>query len=231
MKNTTINLGVVKRVASALGELNEQAVYVGGAVVSLYADDPAADDVRPTKDVDISLEIASFTELEELRLKLVDKGFSQRAETTVNCRFWLGDIMVDVMSTTAVGWAPANEWFKSGFQHIELQNVNGMPIRLLSFPYFFASKLAAFNDRGGLDPRASKDFEDIVYLLDNRLGLVNDFLGAPIVVRTYLISELEKILESPVLQEAVLSNLYHETQTVRFAQIIQKLKQIVSLEK
>ncbi len=68
MKNTTINLGVIKKVASALGELNERVIFVGGAVVSLYSNDPAADDVRPTKDVDISLEIFSVGDLEKLKL-------------------------------------------------------------------------------------------------------------------------------------------------------------------
>lgn len=60
MLNTLINRLAARKIAQALGELNEQVVYVGGAVVSLYVDDPAAEDVRPTKDVDISLEIASI---------------------------------------------------------------------------------------------------------------------------------------------------------------------------
>jgi hypothetical protein len=44
LKNKKINLGIVRKVATALGELNDQVAYVGGAIVSLYADDPAADD-------------------------------------------------------------------------------------------------------------------------------------------------------------------------------------------
>ncbi len=75
LKNTIINIGVIKKIAAALGNLNEQVVYVGGAVVSLYADDEAADDVRPTKDIDISLSIATLHELEILRQELVQKGF------------------------------------------------------------------------------------------------------------------------------------------------------------
>ncbi len=75
MKNTLINRKAIKKVASALGELNEKVIYVGGAVVSLYIDDTAADDVRPTKDVDISIKIASLGELEELRQTLAQKGF------------------------------------------------------------------------------------------------------------------------------------------------------------
>lgn len=52
MENKVINLHVVAEIAKALKELKEQIVFVGGAVVSLYTDDPAADEIRPTKDVD-----------------------------------------------------------------------------------------------------------------------------------------------------------------------------------
>ena len=53
------------------------------AVVSFYIDDPAADDVRPTKDIDIVLEIASLVELEEVRTKLTKKGFYQSNEDDI----------------------------------------------------------------------------------------------------------------------------------------------------
>ena len=87
MKNTLINREATKKIAIALGELNEYVVYVGGAVVSLYIDDPSAEDVRPTKDIDISLEIATLGELEALRKKLIEKGFFQSHEDDVICRF------------------------------------------------------------------------------------------------------------------------------------------------
>lgn len=49
MKNTLINRAITLKIAHALRELNERVVFVGGAVVCLYIDDPAADDVRPTQ--------------------------------------------------------------------------------------------------------------------------------------------------------------------------------------
>ncbi len=55
LKKQTINLKVVESVALALGELNEEVIYVGGAVVSLYVTDEGAEQPRPTKDVDISV--------------------------------------------------------------------------------------------------------------------------------------------------------------------------------
>lgn len=50
MKNKAININTIKQVAAALGELNARVAFVGGAVVSLYADNPGDEDVRPTKD-------------------------------------------------------------------------------------------------------------------------------------------------------------------------------------
>lgn len=63
LKNTQINRLATRKIALALGELNEKVIYVGGAVVSLYIDDPSAEDIRPTKDIDISFEIFSFSQL------------------------------------------------------------------------------------------------------------------------------------------------------------------------
>ena len=39
LKNQTINLKVVEKVALSLEELNDQVIYVGGAVVTLYVTD------------------------------------------------------------------------------------------------------------------------------------------------------------------------------------------------
>lgn len=77
MKNTAIHRDIILKVAAALGDLNEQVVYVGGATVGLYVNDPSAEDMRPTMDVDISLSVASFSELEQARVELLQKGFTQ----------------------------------------------------------------------------------------------------------------------------------------------------------
>ena len=60
MENKVINIHVVAEIAEALGEIKNDIVFVGGAVVSSYTDDPAADEIRPTKDVDITLEIVNL---------------------------------------------------------------------------------------------------------------------------------------------------------------------------
>lgn len=228
MKNATINRGVIKIIARALGELNEQVIYVGGATVGLYINDPAADDVRPTKDVDISLSIATIAELEKIREELTRRKFIQTAEDDVICRFRYAEVKVDVMNTKAIGWAPANPWFAPGFALKEKVEVEEQIIQILPLPYFLATKFEAYNGRGKNEPRTSHDFEDIVYVLENRTDIAEQIITAPEDVKPFLKSEFESILKDSAKQEAILGNLYYETRDERFNMIIEKLKIIVN---
>ena len=227
LKNTLLNRNVIKTVAKGLGELNQRVVYVGGAVVSIYINDPAADDVRPTKDIDISLEIASLTELEEIRQELRNKGFSQTAEEDVICRFRYRDIKVDVMSTREIGWAPANIWFEEGFKFKEPVNIDEQKIYTLPLPYFLASKFTAYHNRGEKDPRTSHDFEDIIYIIDNQTELVEILNNSQGKVLEFLKAEFKAIITDPRMREAMLGNLFPTTQTQRMDLIIAKLKAII----
>ncbi|WP_373517166.1 nucleotidyl transferase AbiEii/AbiGii toxin family protein [Pricia sp.] len=223
MKNTLINKEVIKKIALTLGELNNDVIYVGGATVSLYINDPAADDVRPTRDIDISLQILSIPQLEEIRELLVDKGFKQSADLGVICRFKLDDILIDVMSTKAVGWAPANQWFADGFDQRETVLIDEIQIQIMPLPYFLASKFSAFTDRGGSDPRYSKDFEDITYILNNRMDWHEVLINSEANVKEFLARRLQKINDSSMLQEAMRGNLFYEGQSERFKMIIEKI--------
>lgn len=183
LKNTQINRAVTRKIARALGSLNEQVVYVGGAVVSLYIDDPAADDVRPTKDLDLMMEIASLSKLVALREELVGKGFIQTADESVICRFRYEDVLVDVMATEPIGWAPGNRWFRQGFNKAYTLALEELTIRLLPLPYFLATKFDAFFDRGVNDVFASRDFEDIVYLFNHVSDIEGQVLNSEAMVK------------------------------------------------
>lgn len=229
MKNTIINRKATKRVAVALGELNEKVIFVGGAMISLYIDDPAAEDVRPTKDIDLTFKIVNIGELEEIRERLTSLGFSQSPEDNVICRFRLQDIKVDVMSTKEIGWAPANPWFATGFEKAISVQIEEKTIKILPFTYFLATKFSAFTSRGGRDPRMSHDFEDIVYLLNYTLNFKEEIINsADEDVKQYLIESFRKILQEDKLQEAIIANLYFEDQMARFERILEELKLIVN---
>ncbi len=227
LKNTIINRTIIRRIALALGAVNEQVVFVGGATVSFYINDPAADDLRPTKDVDISLAIATLGELEAIREELVQRGFIQSAEDDVICRFRYEDIKVDVMNIKAIGWAPSNPWFAPGFERRETIAVEEQQVQILPLPYFLASKFTAYNDRGAKDPRTSHDFEDIVYVLDNRIDIVEQLWKAPMDVKPYLIEQFQLILGDRVMQEAIYSNLFYEIREERFERIMEIARSLV----
>ena len=53
MENRIINIEILAEVAEALKDIKDDMVFVGGAVVSLYADETAADEMRPTEDIDM----------------------------------------------------------------------------------------------------------------------------------------------------------------------------------
>lgn len=90
-------------------------------------------------------------------------------------------------------------------------------------------RFSAFNDRGAKDPRTSHDFEDIVYILDNRLDLVEQLIAAPEDVKSFLKNEFKAILEDTLKQEAILGNLFYENRDIRFNKIIEGIKQITAL--
>ena len=81
------SIEAIKTIARALGDLNDQVIYVGGAVVALYADDPGAPEIRPTKDVDIVVEVASVLELEKFRQKLAERDINLDKDAKIMCRF------------------------------------------------------------------------------------------------------------------------------------------------
>ena len=73
----------VRRVADALGDLLDDIVFVGGAVVPLLATDPAAGAFRPTNDVDFVTRVASRAEYSALESALHARGFTH--DTSPGC--------------------------------------------------------------------------------------------------------------------------------------------------
>ena len=77
-----INILRLKVVAEVLSSLNVLFVFVGGATVSLYASDPnLATEVRPTDDVDVVVELATYSGFVQLEERLREVGFVNDLES------------------------------------------------------------------------------------------------------------------------------------------------------
>lgn len=222
-----INLESVELVAEGLKELREKVVFVGGAVLGLYVDDPSVDTARMTKDIDLTIELANLGHWATLQERLTELGFSPNPEELVICRYFYQGIQVDIMPASDSHFGPSNVWYLPGFQYtIPFVLRNRLSIRLLSLPYFLATKFTAFHSRGG-DPRSSHDFEDIIFLTDNSSNLPAVILEADPTVRNYLISEFEKIWANPYRDEIVGCHLLPWNVDARLEIVLEKIAAII----
>ncbi len=80
-------------------------------------------------------------------------------------------------------------------------------VKILSAPYFIATKLEAFKDRGNSDGRSSHDFEDIIYILENRIGIWEEMKSANEPVKEYLRLEFLELFNNPNIFEWIDSHV------------------------
>ena len=96
--NSQLHLKVVAQVARALGDLNNEVVYIGGAVISIYATEPGADLPRVTQDIDVCVQVSTFSQMEALREQLADKQIYPDPEGTHMYRYTHKGILIDFNS-------------------------------------------------------------------------------------------------------------------------------------
>ncbi|MES2701960.1 MAG: nucleotidyl transferase AbiEii/AbiGii toxin family protein [Bacteroidota bacterium] len=226
-----INITRIKGVHHALGELNETIVFVGGATISLYADKPEQTDVRPTNDVDVLLEIGSYSEYVRIQEKLSALGFSVDQESKVTCRYKYQGLTVDIMPTNAAALGFTNSWYTKGFSElVEYQIDDRTIVNIFSPPYFIASKMEAFKGRGKNDGRTSRDLEDIVFVLDNRKAIWKELHECGGDVHAYIITEMKALLSNANIREWLSGHLEYETADERSSMILSKIAKLVEGE-
>lgn len=184
----------IKAVANALGALNEKIVFVGGATVSLYPDRQVFE-VRPTDDVDVIVELLNYQNRTGLEERLRSIGFAHDIESGIVCRYRIQGIIVDIIPTNDSSIGFSNRWYPEGFiEAIDYAIDDQCAVKILSAPYFLATKFEAFKGRGRGDGRTSQDFEDIIYVLENRESIWEEMNHVGKEVRDYLRMEFQNLL-------------------------------------
>lgn len=195
-------------IARSLRDLEQPFVFLGGSVIGLLLDDGAAP-IRPTDDVDIAIDVTTFGAYHDLSARLMARGFAPDAsEGAPICRWRLGDIVVDVMPTTAKVLGFTNRWYVDAIaQSIQVELEPGLSARIVTSPYFLATKLEAFLGRGNDDYMASHDLEDVIAVVDGRDLVLDEIAAAPDDVRAYLSATLRHMLATPAFVDAVPGHL------------------------
>ena len=195
------NKFVLETVAHGFGDMLDQFVFVGGTVVELYAASETYTDVRQTDDVDCVVEVTSLARYYMLEEKLRTLGFYDDMDVDAPiCRKLYKGIKVDIMPTDEHILQFTNKWYKEGVKNTQNYVLSQeKSIRILTVPYFIASKLEAFFSpyrKYHLDLYASHDFEDIIYILDNCENIVSLVQNSNATVKTYIQQQFDYLLKN-----------------------------------
>lgn len=223
------NLEMIGHVAKRLGELRDRVVFLGGAATALLITDTAIPDVRITNDVDVIVEIASRGEYYRLAESLRDLGFAEDfSEDAPLCRWRIDGIAVDVMPTDEEILGFSNQWYPQALRTATTREIaDNMAIRVVTGPYFLATKIEAFYSRGKGDFMVSHDMEDIITLLDGRPELAEDVMTAPEEVRIFLARTFNSFIQNRDFLDALPGHLLPDyASQQRIPLLMKKIRQI-----
>lgn len=210
MKRLPPPLELIESAAEILGDLCERVTFVGGATLGLLASDPGSRSPRPTEDVDVTIEIASRVEFSQLETVLRGRGLQNDMSGPV-CRFRKDPLVLDVMPADPAVLGFSNSWYPVAIQTAQRYRfVSGQEINLISAPCFLATKFEAFDsptreDHG--DILASRDFEDIIALIDGRSALPSETQNTVPPLKAYLNRRFVKLMSEPSWMEGVEAHL------------------------
>jgi hypothetical protein len=205
-----MSVELLERGARALGPLIDQVAFVGGATVTLWITDPAAPPPRPTKDVDVVIEVTTPNAFHDFQAQLRARGFREDIDSGVICRWRFktydeaDDLILDAMPAAGGLLGFENPWQSAAMPHAARRMLpSGVGIRAITPPYLVATKLAAFAGRGDGDHLGSHDLEDIIMLTDGREELVDEIATATVDVRAFISEQVTALMAQPRFVDAV----------------------------
>jgi len=203
MANQNLELLIIA--AKLLRPVLNALVFVGGCATGLLVTDEAAAEVRPTFDVDAIAEITSYVEYTTFGERLHKLGFTEDAsEGAPICRWRNSEIKLDLMPLDEHILGFSNRWYKPAMDAAtELEIEPGLRVRVVTAPYFCATKLQAFRGRGKGDYLASHDLEDLLTVIDGRSELLDEMRAAPDDVRSYVAGAIGQMLKAPQFIDAL----------------------------
>lgn len=212
-RETNPNLVIVELAAERLEPLLSDVVFLGGCATGLLLTDNAAPPIRQTIDVDVITEVASLGAYHHLADQLRGLGFREdQSDGAPTCRWVIDVLILDVMPTHAEVLGFGNAWFQPALeQAVDFELPSGRWIRLVTAPYFLATKLAAFEGRGQGDYVMSHDLEDLVAVIDGRPELGVEVQDAEMKLKEHLASKFAALLATPAFLEALPGHLPADT--------------------
>ena len=204
-------------------------VYVGGSCVGFYVDDPGAEPLRPTDDVDVVIEIKSHVARVNLDEALRAAGLEHDFDGPI-CRWSLGRITLDIMPADSAILGFTNRWYQAALASAVAIALDDLTVMIPDVCTFIGTKVEAFNDRGNGDFIASSDFEDIVRVLDGCSFLPVEWQRAEQHVRDFVGATLRGWVGSRGFEDAVAAHLLDIGDIERRFEIFKRIEALTSMK-
>ena len=224
------NLESLTEAARLLGPMRDELVFVGGSVTGLLITDPAAGDPRPTIDVDAIAAITSYAQYASFGELLRALGFSvDLRDGAPVCRWVQNRTILDVMPLDEKILGFSNRWYRAAMDTAgRMKLASDLEIRVITAPYFVATKLDAFAGRGKGDLLGSADLEDIVAVVDGRAEIVFDVEQQPELLRSFLRAEFVSLLGAGLLDALPGYLLPDEVSQARVGVVLERIWRLIS---
>jgi hypothetical protein len=210
-----------------LGEL----VFVGGTVTGLLITDEAAADPRTTLDVDAIAEITSYAEYAAFGDRLRALRFQEDTrEGAPLCRWVRHGTTLDVMPLNEKILGFSNRWYRAAMRSSVTHRLsNDLEIRIVTGPFFIATKLEAFKGRGRGDFFGSRDLEDLISVVDGRPALATEVQAGAADLRAYVRAEINGLLATPGFLDALTGYLLPDAASQsRIGIVVRRLEELAS---
>jgi predicted nucleotidyltransferase len=191
------NLKLLAGMAEHLRPVLKEVVFLGGCTTALLITDKGAAEVRATIDVDVIVEAASYLEYVTFSERLRELGFAEDSSPGApRCRWLIDSMILDVMPTDEEALGFSNRWYPDALSEAQDQALSDdLTIRMVTAPYFVATKLEAFRGRGKDDYQSSRDLEDLIAVVDGRQELVSEVLAAS-KIKEYISGQFDQLLNT-----------------------------------
>lgn len=225
------NLEQLTDAAQLLKPLLGELVFVGGCVTGLLITDDGAADPRATLDVDAIAEITTYAEYAAFSTRLRTLGFAEdTSEGAPVCRWVQGQTILDVMPLNERILGFSNRWYSAAMGASEITKLEpDLEVRIITAPYFVATKLEAFKDRGRGDFLGTHDLEDLVAIVDGRPTLLDEVQLQTADLRRYIGTETALLLRTAGFADALPGYLLPDAVSqARMSVILRRLEQLAT---
>lgn len=164
--------------------------------------------------------------------QLATRGFkNDRSPEAPICRWVGGSVKLDLMPSSPGVLSFHNRWYPLAVATASpVKLPTGRTIGLVAAPVFVATKLEAFNNRGGGDFLLSHDLEDIVTVIDGRPALADEVRRSPEELRAYIAEQMRSLEQAPGFLDALAGHLPGDRASqARLPTLISRIKELARL--